>query len=52
VRARVVEEWRREQDKSAMERYLAELHKKYNIVVDAAVKPLVAPQKTVRAADQ
>jgi PPIC-type PPIASE domain len=43
VRERVVEEWRREQEKSATERYLAELRKKYGLVVDEAVNPLIAP---------
>jgi hypothetical protein len=43
VRERVVAEWRREQEKSAKERYLGELRKKYGLVVDEAVKPLVAP---------
>ena len=43
VRERVAQEWRREQEKSAKERYLAELRKKYGLVADDAVKPLVAP---------
>jgi PPIC-type PPIASE domain len=43
MRQRVVEEWRREQEKSAKERYLAELRKKYGLVVDENVKSLIAP---------
>ena len=50
VRARVVEEWRREQEKSAKERYLAELRKKYDIVADEAIKSLIAPPATARTA--
>jgi hypothetical protein len=52
MRARVVEEWRREQERSAKERYLAELRKKYDIVADEAVKPLVAPKPLGAKADQ
>jgi PPIC-type PPIASE domain len=40
LRERVVEEWRREQEKAAKERYLGELRKKYRLVVDDAVEPL------------
>jgi PPIC-type PPIASE domain len=43
VRARVVEEWRNAQEKSAKDRYLDELHKKYNVVADEAVMALIAP---------
>jgi PPIC-type PPIASE domain len=43
VRERVAQEWRQEQEKSAKERYLAELRKKYGLVVDDAIKPLFAP---------
>jgi hypothetical protein len=43
VRERVVAEWRREQEKSAKDRYLGELRKKYGVVADEAVKSLVAP---------
>jgi hypothetical protein len=52
VRARVIEEWRREQEKSAHERYLAELRKKYNVVIDESVKPLIAPVTPIKVADQ
>jgi hypothetical protein len=52
VRARVIEEWRREQEKSALERYLAELRKKYNVIIDDTVKPLVAPPTPLKVADQ
>jgi hypothetical protein len=44
MRERVVEEWRREEEKSAKERYLAELRKKYDLVADDAIKPLMAPR--------
>jgi len=44
LRERVVEEWRRKEEKSAKEKYLAELRKKYDLVIDDAVKPLVAPR--------
>jgi hypothetical protein len=43
VRTRVVEAWRDAQEKSAKDRYLEALRKKYNVVVDEAVKTLVAP---------
>jgi hypothetical protein len=52
VRTRVTEEWRREQEKSAQERYLVELRKKYNVVVDDAVKRLIAPATPEKTADQ
>jgi hypothetical protein len=51
VRARVVEEWRNAQEKSARDRYLDELRKKYNIVADEAVKALVAPRLAAGTAD-
>jgi PPIC-type PPIASE domain len=43
LREQVVEEWSREQTKKAKELYLAELRKKYRLVVDDAVKPLMMP---------
>ena len=43
VRTRVMEEWRNEQEKLAMDRYLAELRKKYGVVVDEIVELLVGP---------
>jgi PPIC-type PPIASE domain len=49
VRARVVEEWRRGQETLAKERYLAELGKKYGLVVDDAIKPLIASTATAKA---
>jgi parvulin-like peptidyl-prolyl isomerase len=52
VRARVVEEWKREQEQLAKERYLAELRKKYDIVVGDDIKALVAPAPGERAADK
>jgi parvulin-like peptidyl-prolyl isomerase len=52
VRARVVEDWKREQEQLAKERYLAELRRKYHVVVDDDVKPLVAPVLTDWIADK
>jgi PPIC-type PPIASE domain len=52
VRARVVEAWRNAQEKSAKERYLDELRKKYDIVMDDAVKRLVEPKLASGKADQ
>ena len=49
VRERVAEEWRREQEKSAKERYLAELRRKYSLVTDDTIKPLVAPMAAAKA---
>jgi hypothetical protein len=46
VRAQLLEEWRYEQEKSAKERYLAELRKKFDVVVDDDVKSLLAPATT------
>jgi hypothetical protein len=43
VRARVVEDWNRQQEQLAKERYLGELRKKYDIVADEDVKALIAP---------
>jgi hypothetical protein len=43
VHMRVVEEWQRSQQVMAKERYLAELRKKYDVVVDESVGSLVAP---------
>jgi hypothetical protein len=51
MRARVLEEWWREQEKSAKERYLAELRRKYDIVVDEAIKPLIAATAVARAVE-
>jgi hypothetical protein len=50
VRERVVEEWRFEQERSAKKRYLAELRKKYGLVVDEAIKPLIAPTAAAKEA--
>jgi hypothetical protein len=52
VRARVAEEWRREQEKSAKDRYLAELRSKYRIVADEAAKSLIAPAATAKTRQQ
>ena len=43
IRTRVMEEWRKEQEKLAMDRFLAELRKKYGVVVDEIVELLVGP---------
>jgi hypothetical protein len=43
VRDRVIEEWRREQNISAKQRYLGELRNKYGLVLDDRIKPLLAP---------
>jgi hypothetical protein len=42
VRARVVEEWTREREKSLREEYLAELRKKYPVVADENAMALLA----------
>lgn len=52
VRPRVAEEWKREQDQLAKERYIAELRRKYDIVVDDDAKALVAPALTNKTADK
>jgi hypothetical protein len=51
IRERVVEEWKREQETSAKERYLVELRNKYNIVADDQVRALIAPAATARMAN-
>ncbi|MBR0791902.1 peptidyl-prolyl cis-trans isomerase [Bradyrhizobium manausense] len=43
LRDRVIEEWKREQETRAKELYLVELRKKYRLVVDDAVRPLMTP---------
>jgi parvulin-like peptidyl-prolyl isomerase len=43
VRAQVLEEWQRDEQTKAGERFYAELLKKYDVVVDDSVKPLVGP---------
>jgi hypothetical protein len=52
ARTRVAEEWKREQEQAAKERYLSELRKKYDIVVDEDVKALVAPAATAGTVGQ
>ena len=52
VREQLLDEWRYEQEKAAKERYLAELRKKYNVVVDDKVKPLFAPATPTTGAAQ
>lgn len=48
IRERVVAEWKRERETQAKERYLAELRKKYDVVADEQVKPLIGPQRDHR----
>ncbi len=43
ARPRLVEEWRREQERAADEAYFARLLEKYDIVADESVRPLLAP---------
>ena len=43
VRAQVLEDWQREEQTQAGKRFFAELQKKYDVVVDDSVKPLVGP---------
>lgn len=52
MRGELLEEWRREQEQIAKERYFAELRKKYDIVFDDKVKPLAAPATTTSRAVQ
>ena len=51
IRERVVEDWKRVQEKSAKERYLAGLRKKYDIVADEPTRALIAPAAIARMAD-
>jgi parvulin-like peptidyl-prolyl isomerase len=43
VRAQVLEEWRREQERAANAQYLAQLRRKYDVVIEESVKPLLGP---------
>ncbi|MCP1831835.1 MULTISPECIES: peptidyl-prolyl cis-trans isomerase [Bradyrhizobium] len=43
LREQVVEAWRSEEERTAKELYLAGLRKKYRLVVDDALKPLMVP---------
>lgn len=43
ARAQVLEDWQREEQTQASQRFYAELLKKYDVVVDDSVKPLVGP---------
>lgn len=43
ARAQVLEDWQREEQSQASQRFYAELLKKYDVVVDDSVKPLVGP---------
>jgi parvulin-like peptidyl-prolyl cis-trans isomerase-like protein len=52
VRARVLEDWKREKEQIAKERYLAQLRRKYDVVVDDDVKPFIAPALSDRIADK
>lgn len=49
ARAQVIEDWQREQQAKAAERFLAGLLNKYDVVADKSVEPLIAPLlETVR----
>jgi hypothetical protein len=52
VRELVVEQWRGEQEKAAKERYLAELRKKYGVVIDPQAGPVVANAAGRQRADR
>ena len=43
ARAQVLEDWHREQQASATRHFFAELLKKYEVVVDESVRPLIGP---------
>ena len=43
TRAQLLKEWRYDQEKAAKDRYLAGLRKKFDVVVDDSVKPLLGP---------
>lgn len=43
VRAQLLEEWHRAEQARAREKFLAGLLKKYDVVVDASVKPFIGP---------
>jgi hypothetical protein len=49
IRERVADEWRREQEALAKEKYLAELRKKYHIAADEAVTSLLATPQVAKA---
>jgi len=52
VRGRLLDEWRRDQEQVAKKRYFAELQKKYDVVVDEDVKPLLVPATATARAGQ
>jgi len=52
VRARVVEDWRRDQEGMAKQRYLAELRRKYEIAAEEEVKVLLSPATISRTVGQ
>jgi hypothetical protein len=43
TRTQLLNEWRYDQEKAAKDRYVAELRKKFDVVVDDSVKPLLGP---------
>jgi hypothetical protein len=49
IRARVADEWRREQETLAKGKYLAGLRKKYDIVADEAITSLLATAQVAKA---
>jgi hypothetical protein len=52
VRARVVEDWKREQEQTAKQRYLAELRRKYDVVADDEITALLSSATTARTVGQ
>lgn len=52
MRGQLLEQWRRDQEQIAKERYFAELRKKYDVVIDDNVKPFVAPVTNASRATQ
>ena len=52
ARTRVLEDWRREQERLVKQRYLDELRKKYTVVVADEIQALVGPAARPRVTDQ
>jgi hypothetical protein len=51
VRGQVLVDWRRERQQAADRKYFAELLKKYDVVVDDSVRPLVGPLSLAQNAE-
>jgi parvulin-like peptidyl-prolyl isomerase len=45
VRAQALDEWQREQQEKAGKQFFARLLKKYDVIVEDSVKPLIGPLK-------